>query len=216
MATLLDLDLSAYSSYPRERDFNRGTHCVSSLFLWEIGKLHTNGLKKVIVEACTDRSDAIDRMIDVCMVRVKYDFDLHWMLKGTERKRLMLSKLYEGLQAIPSEYGVDQARISLTFERLAATNLRYEPFWGKAKASPDRKKYAQVQYKYDLDAVEIYVIFWRKGETKKTEILLTTTDPHEWRFVPLLGKLYWKDSETVCLAPRRPELSELCVRIPSP
>jgi hypothetical protein len=214
MTILRDLVLSSYPDYPRRKDFNLGTNCVSSHFLSEMGKITTDVLKKIIVQASLEAAPGVERMVDVCRVEVAYDFDLHWRLAGRQRKNLMLDKLYEGVLPACAEYGIDPRPVTEAYGRLAGTDLEYVRQWGRSLKSPDGSKIARVKYYYDLDAVKIVVATWPRGrEHLAKEVPLASTAPHEWRFVPLLGKLVWKDEKTVALLPKKSGLPELSATV---
>ena len=214
MVILRDIVLSAFPEYPRRKDFNLGTNCVSSLFLYELGKIETSGIKKIIVQVCDYETKRIEMMDDVCRVSLTYDFDLHWKLSRVERKRLMLTKLVEGVLVVCDEFQIDKQHVIETFERLVITDLHYCRKWGKPIRSPDRKRYAQVKYIYDIDLVTISVFTWHKGEEQQAlENKLVSTMPHEIKFVPLLGKLAWRDDKTICLHPKKRGLDDICVNV---
>jgi hypothetical protein len=214
MAILRELVLTCPFKFEREREFNRGTRCVCAPFEHELGRMRTNELRKLIVEVDPVGGAPAERMLAVCCVHLKYDFDLHWKLRGGDRKQLMLKALYEGSLLVPDSYGVDKQRLTDTYEKLRNTPLKHVRKWGKRFKSPDGTRYAQVKYDYHLDYVRIFVEIKEIGKGGSvTEIELARTPPHEWKFVPLLGRFQWLSDDSVSLEPSGEGLPTLTMKV---
>lgn len=214
MDKLQDITVSAHQSYVRRKEFNLRTNCVCAIYLSELGVFQTNGIKKVIIQACEQTEPIFEDLIDVYRISLSFDYEKFWNISNDEQKHAILLFLHEGLTAIGNHLGWDCKVFDQTFHKLRATNLNGIFDWRKIVNSPDRKMKAQVRYYYGLENVKIFARVWEKGsEDLASEYLLAETEPHELRFVPLLGKLTWKSADKLILLPNDKKRSPIELNI---
>ncbi len=203
MPILRDLTISVPLEFPNDRAFNLSTNCVGSLFLHTLGRLDNASLKKIIVELCERASPRIDRMIDVCLAQEQYDFERHYRSSIVDRKRMLLDALFRGLLRVCDEYELSKSRFVETYQVLKDGDLQFHCELRKPISSPNRRRKAQLGYTHEMDFAAVWARVWEKGrEDTVAEHEFVRTDPHELRFVPMLGKLRWLDNETLQLTPR--------------
>ncbi|MEW6349326.1 MAG: hypothetical protein AB1646_09710 [Thermodesulfobacteriota bacterium] len=206
MTRLQDITVSAPRSYRRHREFNGRTHCVCAMYSRELGPFQTDGIGKVIIQACEQTEPFFEDLVDVYGISLSFDYKGFWNSSNDEQKHAILSFLHEGLSAIGKRLGWDCEAIDKAFHKLQSTNLDGIFDWGRIVSSPNRKMKAQVRYYYGFETVRIFARVWKKGcEDLVSEYLLAETEAHEWYFVPLLGKLRWANNAKLILHPRSHE-----------
>lgn len=214
MSFLRDITVSAYPAYRMRKEFNLRTNCVCAIYLHELGKFPSNGIKKVIIQAC-DRTDTIfENLLDVYKISLTFDFETFWKSNSLNQKRQIFFLLYKGLTMIGKRLEWNTVRFDSVFYKLKDSEFPGIFDWGKIVSSPDRRKKAQLRYYYDLESVKLILRVWTAGnQDLANEFLIATTQPHEFKFVPLLGKLSWNETNKLVLYPKQKKLDPIEIYI---
>jgi hypothetical protein len=202
---LRDVSVSADSTYERRKDFNLETHCISSLYLSYLPDVDSGPFKKAIVRAAMKQSTkvtSIETMIDVALVQRQFDFDLYWKAPKAERKKMVLDLLHAGLLDLARhfDWGADAFRAA--HDRAMAVGLDNSGFWKKPVHSPNRQLTAQVFYSFDVDGIDIFVVFRSRDSREIDRLLAVKTPPHDMYLAAALGRLKWISVNAVELVSR--------------
>lgn len=188
-----DIVLSCVREIDPQFNFNLETNFLEVLYLNNLPKVRTDGIAKVIVQACKDvPPKKIDDMINVLRLWKCFDFEAYWKADKKTRKRIALEFLQDGLLDVAGIRGWDADPFHKAYKAVLAKELINErPWrWSKPVASPNRKLKAQAWVNYDSDKADIFVVITRNDQIlSKTQV--TTVKPGDVWINEVIGKLEW-------------------------
>ncbi|MFT5700828.1 MAG: hypothetical protein ACI8ZB_003713 [Desulforhopalus sp.] len=181
-------------------EFNRSSNCVSSMFLYELGRLETSPFKKIIIEVKSDPDyNSQDDMVDVVKIEAEIDIDKYLGYSEKKRKKHLLNLIYERLLWLFNQRGWDTTQMIRAYEQCLDKNINYVLSIGKKKSSPNRRYSAQLEVEYGMEAIIRVRISYSHSEKSNGFFELCRTEPHEVKFVPMLGKTKWTSKEEFTL-----------------
>jgi hypothetical protein len=202
--SLENLNVAAMSGYARETEFNFGTHCVADLYLSCLGRFKTGRIKKVVITATVEpqADDHSLEPIGILEVRRPFDFDRYWAADVDQRKRLIGELLHSTLRSIAIERGWDVETVEFAYQCVLDRNFRNVQLWPKPVSSPDKSRKAQVEYEFDENSVEGFLIIFDAQGNRVGRHHLFSLPPTDFHLDDALGQLSWEDNETVVLQSR--------------
>jgi hypothetical protein len=205
---LENLNVVAMSGYPKETEFNFGTHCVSDLYLSCLGRYHTGRIRKVVITATVkDRAD--NRSLEplgVLEVRRPFDFESYSTADAGQRKRLIVEFLHSTMRSIAGDRGWNVEAIESAYQCVLDRNYRNVQRWPEPVSSPDKSRKAQVEYEFDENSVEGFLIVLDHQGNRVGHHHLFSLLPTDFHLYDALGRLAWEDNATVVLHSRLGEL----------
>jgi len=212
---LSEIAVGARFGMPKEAEFNGGTHSIESMYVAQLGRFRTKCTGKVYIELWEGPPADVEfaNLIDVVMVRRPFDFEAYWHMDLEMRKRTILEVIREEMVKVARRMGWPFAPFEEAYQGVLAMNLVHEFFCGKAATSPNRKRKARVWCHFDVERIDVYVIFYDKAGRELGRRLAATTLPHDFFLYHALGTFGWIDDATVVLAPK---LEGEVIRIKSP
>jgi hypothetical protein len=199
---LRDLDLRVSTNAEERARWGTSTNFLEILYFNCLPRVQTNGVGKVIVEACkTLPPRKMEVMLDILQINKLFDFEAYFAAGKEIRKRIALEFLQDGILEIATIRGWDTNPFHQAYKTVLAKNfVNYLP-WSKSITSPDRRHKAQVWAEYDSDKADIFlVIFHRKEIVSKTFVVSVQAGGVFIRGA--IGKLEWLSPEKVVLTPR--------------
>jgi hypothetical protein len=211
---LRDIVLSCRKEIDPEFSFKLQTNFLEILYLDCLPQTRTDGVGKVIIEACQNlpieprqspragQQIELENMIDVLRLNALFDFAAYFAASKEVRKRIALEFLQDGLLKVATIRGWQTSTFHEAYKAVLAKDLiSYRP-WSKPVTSPDRKHKAQVWCKYDSDAAEVLLIIsHRKNVVSKTSVV--TVKPGDVWIRGAIGELRWLSTDRVELIPRK-------------
>jgi len=188
---LRDIVLCGSKDIPSRIEFNLQTNFLEKLYLANLPRVYTNGISKIIVEACSDISVAKEqKMLDVLQISKVFDFKKYFAVEDEEKKRIALDFLQSGLLGVATMLGWDDEPFHLAYTQILSKKLLYEGNWGKPLSSPGKKYKAQIWCRYDLGKADIYVEFL-KGKQKICHEFIKSVQPGDVFINAVIGRLEW-------------------------
>jgi hypothetical protein len=187
--------------------FGIQTNFLERLYLDSLPKTRTDGIAKVIIEACKSlpieppqspragQQKKLENMIDVLRLHKIFDFEAYFAADKETRKRLALDCLQEGLLEVAAIRGWDNAPLQQAYKTILAGEVVSWRPWGRALRSPDGKLKAEVWCKYDSDKAEIFILVLRRGKLVSKEMVTTVKSGDVW--IRQAARVRWASDEKV-------------------
>ena len=204
MGTISEIRFAAPLGHGREREFNIGTHYMGALLHAALPPVEADEVRKIIVVTAPDVAEPgrVEDMIDVVSVDVPFDYTSYWDSATVGRRRMLVDAGLRGIRCLADEFGwrvdgYDEVR------RVVVERGELVSDHGRAIANRSRKRSVQLRYYYGAADVRIVGVV-RNRETGETidEVEFVRTEPHEYRYVPYLGRVRWESDSCVRLEPR--------------
>jgi hypothetical protein len=185
--------------------FKTETRCISSLFSRLLGKIKTDDSKKIIVECCSIEPEvSIKNYSGILTTQVFINFKNYESSDNQGKKRIALTLLYKGISYICEKKKWDLTPFSIVNDLMVSSNYINEWFWKRPVFNSNRELSAQLYFKHDLSAFDVY-LFIRRKTTVIQKSLLISEEPHELFYANLLGELKWLTNNDVVLETRDKE-----------
>ena len=199
---LSDIVLSSGKDFDPEFRFRFQIHFLEQLYIDHLPKVLTNGIFKVIIEACgVLPPKKIDNMVDVLKLNKLFDFETYFAAGKETRKRIALEFLQDGLLEVAAIRDWETNPFHEAYKAVLAKNfVCYRP-WSKPVTSPDRRYKAEVWCNFDSDKAEIFIVVFHRKEVMR-KALVTTVKPGNVSIRGAIGKLEWLSADKVQLSPR--------------
>ena len=196
---LRDISLSVDRSLEEAKRWGYSSNFLEILYLDCLPKAQTNGIGKVIIEACkVVPVKKLNNMMDVLRLWKSFDFDAYWNADKEARKRIALDFLQAGLLEVAAVKGWGTDPFLDAYNKVLEKNfLNYRP-WSKPVTSPNRKHMAQAWCNYDSDKAEVFIVILQRNEVL-SKTLVTTVKPGDVWIREAVGKLEWISPEKVRL-----------------
>jgi hypothetical protein len=144
--------------------------------------------------------------LGVLEVRHPFDFDRYWAADAVERKRLIVGFLHDTMRGIAMKRGWDIEAVESAYRCVQERNYRNVQRWPKPISSPDKTRKALVEYEFDEDSIEGFLILLNRQGEEVGRNPLFSLPPTDFHLYDALGQLSWEDNETVVLHSRLGEL----------
>lgn len=191
-----------------ERDpeftFKLETNFLEVLYINCLPKTQTDGIFKVIIQACRlVPTKKLDNMIDVLRLWKPFDFDAYFAADKAIRKRLALEFLQDGLLEVARIRGWKTDPFDIAYKAVLARGLvNNGPWrWCKPVTSPDRVLKAQAWVNYDSDKADVFLTLTRRNEVV-AKVLVTSVKPGDVWINEAIGKLEWVSADEAKLTSR--------------
>lgn len=223
MTCLQQVELVSLGTGQIRRGFTWTTNCVSSLYLSCLPPVHTDGVRKVVVELHEEFGDELlfevnleqsptELMLDpprivqpqigVLVIHYTFDFESYWSEGKKQRKRLAARCLHQGLLDAAAWANWDSAPFEEASQCVMENDFEFIGTWKEPKSSPNRKHKVQVAFHYDSDAIHLLFVFFDASGHEVFRGKVAELNPHDMSLSGpsgALGKLTWLDDRTVRL-----------------
>lgn len=161
------------------------------------------GAWKVLVEVVPTitRSRSLN-LLGVLTTQVAGDAANYIAMNRGEREQLALNWLLAGVKSVFSEYGWCTDEIETAVQSVVDDGFRNVLVWKAAVLNATKSASADVVVEMNDEQAKIIAVFRTPGSEQVQSSTLCVRPPHEFAFVPCLGKLKWLDDDTVELTSR--------------
>ena len=189
---------------PEHKAFNLTTHAVCDLYRSCLGRLHTDGIRKVVVHLrdLSAPPGAQRTLVDVLFVEQRFDFTAYWSGDTYRRKEMVLEVLDQTMQQLAVERGWDMVRIRDAMKGVLDRRIENVQYWRRPKRNPSGRVQAQVLYTFDADAAKVFIVFTTRAGRELQRDHVLTLPPVDYFLHDALGTLRWEDERTVVLESR--------------
>jgi len=198
---LRDIVLSCERGMDPRFSLKLETNFLEIIYLNCLPKTQTDGIVKVIVQACKAvPPKKLDVMIDVLRLWKPFNFEAYFAAGKEPRKRMALEFLQDGLLEVARIRGWSSDPFDQAYKAVLEKGLVNDgPWrWSKPVTSPDRKFKAQAWVNYDSDKADVFIAVTRRDEVvSKTPA--TSVKPGDVWINQVIGKLEWTATDKVRL-----------------
>jgi hypothetical protein len=183
------------------REFNFQTRYISSNLAREFEPFKNNiGAWKVLVEVVPIITNPrIQNQIGVLTTQVVGDAENYLTLETVEKRTQAVSWLLEGTRKVFDAYGWPIETVESAIQRVIDKDFLNVSVWKKKINNKKSSASVEVIIQLDEKAAEIRALFRSKDDLIMQNVLIFSTLPSEFIYVPCLGKIAWLDERTVQL-----------------
>jgi hypothetical protein len=163
---------------------------VEALYLSCIKRFSSGSFNKIVIELDNDViGDHLDRMLEVILIKINFDFGLYGSADEFGRKKMILDAIQNGLLRVAQIDNLAQEPILDAYKCCIERGIKHEYYLGdKFYLSPDRRIYAAVWCNWEVEKFEAYIVFFDK---KKIELYRKKImESEHWNLEPF-GKAGW-------------------------
>jgi len=197
--TLTQFGLWARSLSKSERvQFADEQRCVISLY-----ERHFPGLRNVrVFKVLVNVVDTVQRpnvgiAAGVALVEVPFDLHDYFRAGPTEKKRIILKLLQDGVRKASSQLGWPLAPFEAAYSEVQELDYKNEWTWQSKKWNSARTHSAEIHCIHEIDRFDAYMIVRDKEGREVKRELLFSERPNEFQFVDHFGKLKWISTTAV-------------------
>ena len=209
---LKDIVVSVSDSYPKFKEFNGATNCISVLYFLEIKGYFAGVYSKIIIDVTPGVVEKKVSLMDVLVVHVSFDFDSFWEAK--DKKKFLLDFISSTMIRLAERMGWDASPLQKAYDTLKSKSLDLFLVLGKRVGSPNRKLQCQLGLYYEMSFISLVLqIFDAKSDALVGEKEIIRTEPHDFFIAPYVGRLKWKSNEIVLYSSKDGSIQnrEFCV-----
>lgn len=198
----VDGNIEDYEKNWKEKriQFRDEIRCIASLYEQHFEKYKNDDCWKVMIECVEEINDnSIKCYGGLCYANVMLDIDWFFTLTNTEKKKLTLSLLKQGIDKIIDDKKWDRERFEIAYQKVISSEYINRWIWKKPKKSPDRKYVAEVICTHEIDEFNVRILIKDKKGNEVKEKKIITERPNEWAFAKHFGRLEWLSENEVAL-----------------
>lgn len=182
------------------REFVLETRCITAMFERLFSNYKVRGGRKVLVE-CVDliKSETVLNFSGVYVVQVKFNFLDFITLSDSDKKKVSLQLLREGVEKIASLNKWIFAPFDLVFSKIVEENYNNVWVWNKPVKNANKQYVAEVICEHEVRAISIFIEVKNIKGISLGRKLVVTEQPHEFAYARQLGDIIWLTEETVAL-----------------
>lgn len=193
----------------RERigNYPIGVTCpVEGFYLWFLNKANAGDYVKLIIQLVTEtelsRRPEFDDMINVLVLYRPLPAYLAEAKNETELRCLLLDLLHNTIRSEGMRRGWDLAPFNKAFESARPCVISQVVRACGPKWNPSRKLNAEVILEWTSTAACFYIVVRTREGIKVLEEVVAEAGPSSLEIAKILGRLLWKDNNTVALRAR--------------
>jgi hypothetical protein len=116
---------------------------------------------------------------------------------GLEQKKMLLDAIFSCFLKYADEYGWNKEQGLVTYKKILDAEIQFEQYIGCAVNKKNRHK-AQCYFSF-TQKIDLFLCVRRKDSEIEQRLLITQMSGSWYFFAQILGKLFWKNDETVVL-----------------
>jgi hypothetical protein len=182
-------------------EFKYQTRYITSSVEREFEPFKNNiGAWKVLVEVVPIITNPrIQNQIGVLTTQVVGDAENYLNLENVEKRTQAVTWLLEGTRKVFDAYGWPIETVESAIQRVIDKDFLNVSVWKKKINNKKSSASVEVIIQLDEKAAEIRALFRTKDDLIMQNVLIFSTLPSEFIYVPCLGKIAWLDERTVQL-----------------
>ncbi|MDP4144111.1 MAG: hypothetical protein Q8936_06440 [Bacillota bacterium] len=196
-----------YQKNCKERNFKfrLQTRCISSLYVYHLGKFKNDKCWRIIIECVPNIDRGPGAFGGFYHVQVKLDIDSFLKLSDIDKKRKTLELIKNAITEIVEIERWDKGIFENAYNQVISENYVNKRIWKKQKSSPGRQYIAKVLVEHDLYKSEISIVITDKNGAIVKQEKVATDLPDEWAYTKYLGELKWISNTEISLISKSDE-----------
>jgi hypothetical protein len=196
---LRDFDLDAPNEDPLDRlRFRDETRCIAALYTRCLSPVTTRTAWKMLIECVKTKSrDNVQDLLGVLTCEVESDVRAFLLGSVPEKKKATLEILHRGVLEIAKRCDLPAAPFEEAYAAVIHRHYVNEWTWRKPVYDATRRCRAFVRCEHEVEFFRATLIIEGRDGTELARTVAFTERPHEFSFVPMLGKLRWQESTAV-------------------
>lgn len=187
-----ELSIQTIPKHKNQKAFNSGCWCIKEMYWYQLRKLSTKDIAKLVVILGEDKPTK--RFKNILSIYREFDFDNYFKKKEYEKKKIVLQILHSELSAIADEQGIDRKILNHAFQYCVDHNFENKwLFKNKCFKSPNNKYYGAVECDWKIDKFTATGIILDKKKNELWRERLIETEPYFGDFI-YYCKCGWDDN----------------------
>lgn len=185
-----EITIGAIPKQINYREFNIQAHTVADMFSRFIVDLKIKNFEKIAIRLYDiEPQMPILEANDVLLINIQQDLKDYFNLKADEKKYWILTKVFDHLVALISNYKFDINIIRKAYETCLVLNINNVFVHGEIQYSKSRNNFGLIVCNHLSDKFEISAHIFNKNGIKVGIKKLVDTDPFWPSYCELLGKV---------------------------
>ncbi|WBW95929.1 hypothetical protein [Oceanirhabdus sp. W0125-5] len=196
-----DLDIPNIGDKNKRVKFRDEIRCIASMYERYFSKFKTKNCWKILIE-CVDMvtNEKVRDLLGAYTIQVKFNIDEYFKLSNTQKKKIVLECLKEGIDKVCDEMKWEKSPFEEAYNKIIENNYENNWTWKKPVRNPTKEYKAEVFCEHHVDVFNISIIIKNYKGEELIRKMVKDERPNEFSYVWHFGELKWiSDNEVVLI-----------------